>query len=216
LTQAAVDFVKGYQIPGRQETVAQLLESRYPTTGKLSPWMVEKIENDKYQVNFWATQSETAAGPKPVFQFQVRVKSKLLQGMNPPAMSLLNDGSLPAPESGGGVKRSRRPAANPGDSSQPAPSRSPRRGRKAAGGEVDAAAAVLEGLKAGTKAAEPPKARGKAKAKPAEAGPEETQLPPEEEGGGDVQVGGGKGEESDEMLDQLLLPGMDKKTPVKR
>ncbi|MBI4347619.1 MAG: hypothetical protein HY553_12245 [Elusimicrobia bacterium] len=199
LTQAAVDFVKGYQIPGRQETVAMLLESRYPATGNLSPWMVEKIENDRYQVNFYASQAEKAPGPKPEFQFQVHVKAKLLRGMNPPALSLLNDGSLPAPESA-------------------RPKRAPvRRSRRAAGGDggVDAAAAVLEGLKAGTKAAEPPRAR-KAKPAAAQPGSQETQLPPEEPaGGGDVQIGGAKSEE-DEMLDQLLLPGMDKKTPVKK
>lgn len=195
LTQAAVDFVKSYQIPGRQETVSQLLETRYPVTGRLSPWMVEKIDNDKYQVNFWSSQSEAAAEPKPPFQFQVRVRSRLLQGMNPPAIALLNDGSLPAPEAAKPrKKRASRPAATP------------------AGG-VDAAAAVLEGLKAGTKAAEPPKASRKPKAKAApsrEAVPQETQLPPEPEAGGAPKT------EEEEMLDELLLPGMDKKTPVRR
>lgn len=198
LTQAAVEFVKAYQIPGRQETVAQLLETRYPTTGRLSPWMVEKIDNDKYEVNFWSIQSEAAAEPKPAFKFQVRMRSKLLQGLNPPALALLNDGTVPAPE-----------AAKP--------KRRGRASRPASGGGVDAAKAVLEGLTAGAKAAEPAaakpaKAGRKAKGRPAaqESGSEGTQLPPEPE-----SAGAGKSDE-EEMLDELLLPGMDKKTPARR
>lgn len=155
--------------------------------------MVEKIDNDKYQVNFWASQSETAAEPKPPFQFQVRVRSRLLQGLNPPAIALLNDGSLPAPEA---AKPRRRRASRPAPASKVG---------------VDAAAAVLEGLKAGTKAADPPKPARKARPKPSrEAAPQETQLPPEPESAGAPKT------EEEEMLDELLLPGMDKKTPVRR
>ena len=179
LTQAAVDFVKGYQIPGRQETVAMLLESRYPTTGRLSPWMVEKLDGDKYAVNFWATQAETAPGPKPQFQFQVRVRARLLEGLNPPAIALLNDGSVPKPEgprarrhgrkraakssaatpsaSAGKTSSSARPAPSTGsDQAGPPVTRISAKGKKAKAKPVDAAAEIMKGMNAGATAAEPP------------------------------------------------------------
>ncbi|MCX5790532.1 MAG: hypothetical protein NTX64_18825 [Elusimicrobia bacterium] len=201
LTQAAVDFVKGYQIPGRQETVAMLLESRYPTTGRLSPWMVEKLDGDKYAVNFWATQAETAPGPKPQFQFQVRVRARLLEGLNPPAIALLNDGSVPKPEGPRARRRGRKRAAT-SSAARPAPStgsgqagppvtRISAKGKKAKAKPVDAAAEIMKGMNAGATAAEPPappapkpaKSKGKARIKfepaPKAAPPKETQLPPE-------------------------------------
>jgi hypothetical protein len=197
--------------------------------------MVEKLENDKYQVNFWASQSESAAGPKPVFKFQVRVRSKLLQGLNPEAMSLLNDGTLPAPEAAKPSRRSRasRPSSPRGGvapaggdiqigGGEPAPTPArTRRGRKAPG--ADAAAALLEGLKAGAKAAETPKSKAKAKTKASgDQASGGTELPPEDLPADEESTDGGKSgagapkSEEDEMLDQLLLPGLEKKTQGKK
>ncbi len=184
LSQEAIHTVKARTIVGKIETVGQLLETRYPPTGKLSPWMVEKLSADRYQVHFYASQSAKAPSKAPVFEFQVDPKAQQVQGLNKLAVALLMDGSLPSAD---GKIRSRRR-------------------RK---GQVDLAGEVLSGIKKGgqqlkraKRAAQPASDQlvGEASAPPAAAAPGGSDAPP--------QPQGKEGEES--SLDQLLLPGLEK------
>ena len=83
---AAVDMAKSYLIPGSNVTLAQRLETAFPPDPKsaLSSWMVEKVGPDKFQVNYYTNHE------KLIYQFLVQPQAKLLQGINPEAMAILN------------------------------------------------------------------------------------------------------------------------------
>ena len=103
LSQTAVDLVKEYKIPGSELLLGQRLEKAYPQNGGLSPWMVEKLGDEKYQVNFYY-------GTRPLYVFLVQPKSQIVQGVNSAAVALLNGAPLKIERMGPSKKRRHRVA----------------------------------------------------------------------------------------------------------
>ncbi|MBI3547972.1 MAG: hypothetical protein HY078_02860 [Elusimicrobia bacterium] len=119
---AAVTLAKSYVLPGPGNvTLQQRLEMIYPPQGGLSPWMVEKREGaDKYQVNYYTNQNL-------VYEFLVRPQAKILQGINPPAVAVLN-GEEPGAKKKGKSARTKRggdetAAGKPAKAKKPAPAK---------------------------------------------------------------------------------------------
>lgn len=90
---AAVDLAKNFVIPAAGVTLQQRLEKSFPPDPKsaLSSWMVEKLEDDKFQVNYYTNHE------KLVYQFLVKPQAKILQGINPEAMAVINGEEPKAP-----------------------------------------------------------------------------------------------------------------------
>lgn len=88
---AAEELVKNHSLQGVGEILGSRLEAAYPTQGQLPPWMVEKLDEDKYQVNFYVRDTPL------VFQFEARPKLRMLRGLNPAAVAVLNGETPPSP-----------------------------------------------------------------------------------------------------------------------
>jgi hypothetical protein len=95
----AIDLVRNWPIEGGLKTVGQVLESESPQAGGLPPWMAEKIQDDMYQVNFYA---KSPAGTK-TYEFEASMGDKKVLAHNEPAAGLLTP-SKPKKKGKGGKK----------------------------------------------------------------------------------------------------------------
>ncbi|MBI5629362.1 MAG: hypothetical protein HY921_00580 [Elusimicrobia bacterium] len=93
--QAAVEVVKTWPLPDASKTVGETLEAAAPAGGNLSPWLAEKIKEDIFQVNFYATSGE-GGGNRP-YAFEVHLGDKKVFAQNAAAQEILS-GKVSAPK----------------------------------------------------------------------------------------------------------------------
>ncbi|MBI4386456.1 MAG: hypothetical protein HY551_03665 [Elusimicrobia bacterium] len=186
MSQRAVAFVKKFVVPGGDATLQQKLEAGFPPSGGLSPWMVERLGPNRYQVNFYVK------GSKLVYQFLLKTEQRRLEGLNPPAMALLKGESLKAVSpSSTRAKRARRGAASP-------KSRQPRRSARASRPAAAPLALPGSGASGGPSTQEQGAPDVEPMAEPKVMGGEENQAPQAEPAPGDDNA----------SMEDLLLPGV--------
>ncbi|MHB2027005.1 MAG: DUF4339 domain-containing protein [Elusimicrobiota bacterium] len=75
------------------KTIGLTLATASSKGGNLSPWMVEKVSDGVYQVNFYGSQVQS--GPLQSYQFEARLDDRQVIGLNDLARNLLNPPPLP-------------------------------------------------------------------------------------------------------------------------
>ena len=107
LKQAAIDLVKGAPGPDGTKTLGQILEAAAPQKGNLSPWLADKIKDDRYQVNYYAAASSSPSAEKSVaYEFKAQLGTRQIEPANDAAKVLMSP-PPPAAMAPRGVSKSR-------------------------------------------------------------------------------------------------------------
>ncbi|MFA6092810.1 MAG: hypothetical protein WCU88_05850 [Elusimicrobiota bacterium] len=216
-TLEAVELVKAFRFSGKGRSLAQRLEGPEPAHG-LSPWTVDRIAEDRYQVKFY----DRASGEKtPRYSFEARLMDRSVLGLDERSKEILSSSSQPPTKAG--ARSAKKPAA--ADAVKTARSASEPKARRAARKKAAPKDDLLQDplgslLMESSLEEEKPAAQKKTPA----AEEEGTALPPEdvydEESSQDssartsapAKTGKSAARQSKEesTLDELLLPGVPK------
>ncbi|HBL17126.1 MAG: hypothetical protein A2X36_01460 [Elusimicrobia bacterium GWA2_69_24] len=109
-TQEAIDFVRSWPVPGGGKSLGEILEFGRSSKSLVSPWNLNPLGGDKYEVSFYSKSSNV-----PDYQFEVLLDAKQVRGLTSKSEAVLN-GAPPAasgkePAAGEPRKRKPRPRA---------------------------------------------------------------------------------------------------------